>query len=158
MLVCSLAVPARFGIWGRFVAEIAQDSCRVPCRDGIGRNGACYYASGSYYGVFPNREIWENGCSRPNGSSRTDYCVFDCPVTARLRSSFGCGCTWIGIVSKGYAVSDEDAVFNCHTFAYEGMAGYLAIAADASTFLNLDESAKTRAVSNLASVEVDELR
>jgi hypothetical protein len=55
-------------------------------------------------------------------------------------------------------VSDEDAVFNCHTFAYEGMAGYLAIAADASTFLNLDESAKTRAVSNLASVEVDELR
>ena len=62
----------------------------------------------------------------------------------------------IAVVDESDAVSDEDAGFDGHAFADEGVARDLAALADLRALLDFDEGADLRFVADLAAVEIDE--
>jgi hypothetical protein len=55
-------------------------------------------------------------------------------------------------------VSDKDLVFDRHAFTNEGVARYFAAPADFGILLNFDKRPDFRLITNLATIEVDELR
>jgi hypothetical protein len=55
-------------------------------------------------------------------------------------------------------MSDENIVFNGNTFAEETMTGNLAAFSDAGILLDLNEGPDPCFISNLTSVQIDELR
>jgi hypothetical protein len=69
----------------------------------------------------------------------------------------GNGRPGIHIVDERYAVPDEYVVFDVHAFTDEGVARDFAATANARIFLNLDERANFRFVSDFAAVQVYEL-
>ena len=54
-------------------------------------------------------------------------------------------------------MADKDIVFDGHAFADKGVAGYFAVFADKSVFLNLDKGTDFGVVANGAAIEVDEV-
>jgi hypothetical protein len=61
---------------------------------------------------------------------------------------------WIAIIDKRDIVPNENAFFDCDAFADEGVAGNFATRPDLCAFLDFNESANFRFVTDLASVKV----
>jgi hypothetical protein len=79
------------------------------------------------------------------------------PVSFGLQAACGGGRTWIRVVDKHHAVSDEDVVFDDYTFTDERVARDLAPFAYRCVLLDLDKGSDLCFVANLASIKVDEL-
>lgn len=61
------------------------------------------------------------------------------------------------VVDKDNAVTDEDFVFDSHTFADKRVARDFAVATHVRAFLNLNERTNPGAVADLTAVQVDEV-
>jgi hypothetical protein len=86
------------------------------------------------------------------------YRLLNLPVRFGLQVTFASGCPRVKVVDERYAVADKDVVFDLYALTDKGMAGDLAAAAYARIFLNLNEGTDFRLVSDLAAIQIDELR
>ena len=82
--------------------------------------------------------------------------ALDFPVSFGLQLSAGRCSSGIAIVDEGYAVADEDVIFDHDPFADKSVTGNLAALANRGVLLNLDESTDLRLVAYFTSVEIDE--
>ena len=128
-----------------------QEPGRVSGDDRIGRYVLRHDSAGADERVLTDRDIGQDRGARSNRGAFADQGSFDLPVRFGLdlpiRRSSG-----IGIIDKHDTVADEDVIFDVHAFANKGMAGYLAVLADRSILLDLDESSDLAVIADGASI------
>src|SRR2546429_652397 len=76
------------------------------------------------------------------------------PVTRGLPGSISIGGAWNLVINKSDAVSNEDFVFDRHTFADETMTRDFAVAPDTCPLLDFDECSNAGAVADFAAVKI----
>src|SRR5438876_11606772 len=129
-------------------------NCRVADDNGAGRDILCYDCAGADHRAFANHHTAKNcgaaADTRPplydGGNHR--------PVTRGLPGSISIGGAGNLVVNKSDAVSNEDFVFDRHTFADETMTRDFAVAPDTCPLLDLDECSNAGAVADFAAVKI----
>src|ERR1019366_2803972 len=134
----------------------SQDSRGVSGHDGIRRDAAGDYASGSHHGILADREVGQDGGARPNRSPALDQGGRDLPILLGLQGAARRRGARVDIVDERHPVPDEDVVLNGYAFADEGVAGDLAVAPHPGVLLDLDKRADLGVIAHLAAVQVDE--
>jgi hypothetical protein len=79
------------------------------------------------------------------------------PIGIGLQTSVGISCPRKAIVDERYVMTDEDIVFDMHTFANEGMTGNFTILSDGRSFLNLHKRTHLAAIVDATAVGVYEI-
>jgi len=106
--------------WG-FRIYVAQNARRIIRDDRI-----CEYVFGDRTAgvddrALANRDIREDGRSRPNGGSPAHLCGFNLPMRLGLELTVRSGAR-VCAVDERHAVTDEDFILNRHALAYEPVA------------------------------------
>src|SRR6266568_6745657 len=113
----------------------------TPRHDGIRRDAAGDYASGTHHGILADRQVGQDGGARPNRSSALDQGGCDFPILLGLQGAARRRGVRVDIVDERHSVPDEDVVLNGYAFTDEGVAGDLAVAPDPGVLLDLDKCA-----------------
>src|SRR6185295_6535627 len=138
--------------------KVTHDFPWVADHDRVRRHVASHHTAGADQRVLTNHHIRQDGRSRSNRRTLLDQRDFDLPILLCLKCTCLARRTREGVVDKRDVVSDKDLIFDRHAFTNEGVARYFAPLANFGILLNLDKRPDFRIVSNLATIEVDELR
>src|SRR5207249_4191306 len=118
----------------QYASRIASDD---RARGNVFRhNAACAHSS-----AFANLNSAKDGRARPNRCAALDERRNTLPILVGLRRAVLVGRLRETIVDKSHVVTDEDLIFEGHTFANERMARDLAAVPDSRPFLDFDERA-----------------
>src|ERR1019366_1778253 len=134
-----------------------QNLGRISGHHAMGRNILGDHAAGAYHGVLADDHLRQDGGPGADGSAFLDPRGLYLPVRFGLQLAVAGGGPRIGVVDEGYAVSDEDVVFNLDSFANESVAGNLAVLADTGIFLDFHEGSDLGVGADRAAVQIDEL-
>ena len=129
------------------IAGNRRASCHVPG----------HHCAGADNGPFTDRHAAKDGRAAADAGAPLHNGGHWFPIIIGLQAAFRGGRARHFIVDESHPVANEDFVFDLHGFADEGVAGDLAVTADARVFLNLDKRTHLRAVADFAAVEIDEV-
>src|SRR5215469_10714319 len=135
-----------------------QHFCWVSGDNSIRRDVFCNHAPGTDHGVFAHRYVAEYGGTRPNRGPFANPGLFNFPIGFCLQATVCVGCTRIAIVDKGYAVPNEDIVFDIDALADEGVARNFAASSDSHVLLHFDECADFGLIPDFTIIQIDETR
>src|SRR6267143_1382198 len=129
----------------------------VADHDRVRRHVASHHTAGADQRIFADHHIRQDGRSRSNRRTLLYQRDFDLPILFCLESTCPARRTWEGVIDERDVVSDKDLVLDRDPFTDECMARYFAPPADFGILLNLDKRPDFRLITDLATVEVDEL-
>ncbi len=109
---------------------------RYPVRHVLSHDG-----TGTDDGAFTDGDSAEDGGGGADGGAAMDFSRHDLPVGLSLEGTVGVSGGGKLVVDKRNIVADKNLVPDLDPFAYEGVAGDLAVSADLGTPLDFNETA-----------------
>ena len=100
----------------------------------------------------------QNSSIAADGSAIFNVRFHDHPIRGRLQAAISVGCPRIEIICEHDPVANEDFVADMDAFTDEGVARDFAVSTYGGTGLDFDKSPDLSAVSDAASVKIDEVR